>query len=151
MDKKLRYNFSKIRSNLEDHLNSINENSSEIQSLFDYLQDLEVKIEKVSSRLDYLQIEKNHNVEKIQPLNNIERKIFLTLYTEELPLNFQQISDNAKVSFMIVQEAISSLIHKGIPIVRSFFNKQMFIQLDTKFKERQAKENLVNLSLTSFF
>ena len=52
---------------------------------------------------------------------------------------------------MIVQEAISSLIHKGIPIVRSFFNKQMFIQLDAKFKERQAKENLVNLSLTSFF
>lgn len=156
MDEKLINNFKSIRSNLEEHLNAINENSSEIQSLFDYLQDLEIKIEKVSSRIDHIQLENSHscsanNFNRIRPLNNIEKKIFLTLYTEELPLNFQQISNNSKVSPIIVQEAISSLIHKGIPIVRSFFNKQMFLQLDSKFKERQAKENLVNLSLTSFF
>ena len=152
MNNSFREKFGKIRADLEEHLNAINENSSEIQSLFDYLQDLETKIEKVSSRLDCLQLEKDINLtQKIQPLNSIEKQIFLTLYTEELPLNFQQISEKAKVSSMIVQEAISSLIHKGIPISRSFFNNQMFLQLETVFKERQAKENLINLSLTSFF
>ena len=37
--------FSNIRAALEEHLSAINENSNEIQALFDYLQDMESKID----------------------------------------------------------------------------------------------------------
>jgi hypothetical protein len=152
LDSKFRTKFSIIRADLEEHLSAINENSSEIQSLFDYLQELDHKIEKFSSRLDQLELDKNycqHN--EIKPLNSFERQIFLTLYTEEVPLSFKELSIRIKVPLDLVQEGISQLSKKGVPIIRSHFNNQMFLQLDQNFKERQAKENLINLSLHSFF
>ena len=45
----MEYEFATIRHALEEHLSSINENTSEIQSLFDYLQEMEQKVEKVVS------------------------------------------------------------------------------------------------------
>lgn len=152
MDAKFRSKFSKIRADLEEHLSAINENSSEIQSLFDYLQELDHKIEKVSTRLDQIQLDQTTNRQNnIKPLNSFEKQIFLTLYTEEVALTFRDLSVRINAPLDLVQEGISHLIKKGVPIIRSHFNNQMFLQLDQDFKERQAKENLINLSLNSFF
>lgn len=152
MNFKLKKGFEEVRSNLEEHLNAINENSSEIQALFDYLQDLEVKIDKVTARLDQVQLEQGVDCkQEILPLNNFEKQIFLTLYTEELALTIKEISEKTKLPLSVVEENVASLCKKGIPLVRSFFNKRLFLQLNPDFKERQAKENLINLSLESFF
>ena len=152
MNKKISTDFAHIRSVVEEHLSAINENSSEIQSLFDYLQDLEVKVEKVTARLDQIQLEKQVvPIKEIVPLNAIEKQIFLSLYMEELALTYQDIASRVHLSVALVQDSITSLVRKGIPLVRSFFNNQQFVQLETQFKERQAKENLINLSLESFF
>ena len=152
MNFKLKKGFEEVRSNLEEHLNAINENSSEIQALFDYLQDLEVKIDKVNARLDQVQLEQGVDCkDEVQPLNHYEKQIFLTLYTDELALTVKEIAEKTKLPISVVEENVASLCKKGIPLVRSFFNKQMFLQLNPDFKERQAKENLINLSLESFF
>ena len=47
-------------------------------------------------------------------------------------------------------KCVSSLAGKGIPLVRSHFNDKMFVKLEPEFKEIQAKQNLINLSLESF-
>ena len=66
-----------IISSLEDHLQSINDNSAEIQSLFDYLQELELKMDRLSTRLDEVQIQHEHMIKKdVQPLNHLEKQIF---------------------------------------------------------------------------
>jgi hypothetical protein len=145
--------FSKIRLALEEHLSAINENSSEIQALFDYLQQLDNKIEKLSQRLDGVQMENSEPHDEfpsIVPLNQTEKKVFLTLYTEQLPLSHQEISSRARVPLSIVTECLSSLAEKCVPILRTMANGQIFVKLSPSFKERQAKENLVNLSLESF-
>ena len=74
--------FNFIRKQLEDHLFAINENTSEIQALLDYLREVEVKVEKVSQRMDLLQLQDNrHNCKPaVEPLTQIEKKIFLTSY-----------------------------------------------------------------------
>lgn len=152
MKENIKSQFGHIRGMVEEHLSAINENSSEIQSLFDYLQDLEVKVDKVTARLDSIQLEKQTtNTKDIEPLNAIEKQIFLSLYMEELALTYQDIAHRVHLSVALVQESITALVRKGIPLVRSFFNNQQFVQLETEFKERQAKENLINLSLESFF
>ena len=65
-------------------------------------------------------------------------------------LSYLEIAQKAGLSASIVPECISSLIQKGIPFRRSFFENQLFLSLEPQFKELQAKENVVNLSLQSF-
>lgn len=152
MNSKIKTKFEEVRTNLEEHLSAINENSSEIQALFDYLQDMEIKIDKLNARLDQVQLAQGECAkEQFDPLDNVEKQIFLVLYTEEMALSLKELAEKAKVPFELVQNYVTSLSRKGIPIIRSVFNKQIFVQLEQKFKERQAKENLINLSLESFF
>lgn len=143
--------FQLIRQNLEEHLLAINENTLEIQALLDYLQEMEVKIEKLAQRLDSLQLS-NPGFEKpvIQPLNKMEERIFFVFYTEEKPLTFTELTMKTKLPRALIADCVSSLVQKGIPLQRSSFNDQLFFKLDRNFKELQAKENLVNLSLHSF-
>ena len=141
-----------IISSLEDHLQSINDNSAEIQSLFDYLQELELKMDRLSTRLDEVQIQHEHMIKKdVQPLNHLEKQIFLVLYTDEFAMTVKDNCEKTKLPSSVVQERINTIISKGVPLVRSYVDKQVYIQIDGQFKERQAKENLVNLSLDSFY
>jgi len=141
-----------IRAALEEHLSAINDNGSEIQALFDYLHQLEVKFDKLSQRMDHMQLDGACAPAKHQvaSLNHIEKKIFLVLYTEDTPLSFKEISLKTDLPESLVPDCISTLVSKGIPLRRSYFNDQLFFALDPQFKECQAKENLVNLSLQSF-
>ncbi len=145
--------FKRIRQELEEHLSTINENTSEIQALFDYLQDLENKINKISARVDQIQLNQEEDISRpsVRPLNQTEKKIFLVLYTEVEPLSYREISDKVNLPASLVPEAISALVGKGVPLIRSFVNNQLFLKLDPDFKEIQAKENVINISLKSFF
>lgn len=142
--------FSKIKRILEEHLSAINENTAEIQGFFDYLQEVEQKVERLTHRLDQLQL--SQHVEKlvITPLNQQEKKLFLILYTEEMPLSYHELAERVQMPVAVIQDCISALVSKGIPFQRSYFNNRLFLKLDSSFKDRQAKENLINLSLSSF-
>src|SRR3989338_6467550 len=144
--------FTAIRKMLEEHLAAINDNTAEVQALFDFLQELEIKLEKVSQRLDQTQLSLGIPKPKITiaPLNQVERKIFLVLYTGQSLMTYQEIADKSELSISVIPECISSLIQKGVPFRRSFFENQLFVGLEPGFKELQAKENIVNLRFQSF-
>ncbi|HHE67656.1 MAG TPA: hypothetical protein ENL33_01150, partial [Candidatus Parcubacteria bacterium] len=138
---KIKRGFLLVRQTLSEHLSAINENTSELQSFFDYLQEIDQKIEKLSQRIDQIQLQNQKEKPYIAPLNATEKKIFLALYTEEKPLNCLEISQKASVPLPIVREYLTSLSQKGIPLARSFFSNQTFYQIDPGFKEWQAKNN----------
>ncbi|HIH12450.1 MAG: hypothetical protein QT02_C0003G0006 [archaeon GW2011_AR9] len=146
----MRAEFTNIRHALEEHLTSINENTSEIQALFDYLTEMEVKVDKLSQRLDQLQLNQPTSKPYVIPLNQLEKRIFLVLYTETTPLSYEEISAKSGIPTPLVPECLSVLMNKGVPFLRTFINDQIFLKLEPSFKEMQAKENLVNLSLQSF-
>ena len=148
----MKNNLWAVRKVLEEHLTSINDNTAEIHALFDYLQELDVKLDRLSQRLEQTQLTNQQGAQKpvVLPLDNTERKVFLVLYTEEVPLSYREIAEKANLTAALIPESISSLIRKGIPLQRSLFDTQFFLKLDPAFKERQAKENIVNLSLQSF-
>ncbi|MAG61138.1 hypothetical protein CL619_05095 [archaeon] len=143
--------LSLIRAALEEHLSAINENSNEIQALFDYLQEMDSKIDSLHSRLDSMQIDSQSKTHEVKPLNEAERQVFVVLYTAESFLGYTEISARCGLSASCVQEHLRSLTAKGIPLTRTLSDKQILVQIDVKFKERQAKENVVNLSLDTFF
>ncbi len=145
--------LNNLQQALEEHLTAINENTTEIQALFDYLHELEIKHEKLAQRLDRLQLSHTKVLRKqaLLPLNHTEKKIFMALYTDDTPLSFIELAERSGVPLALLPECISALSNKGIPFVRSFVNTQMFVKLDPEFKELQAKENVVNVSLQAFF
>ncbi len=151
-DEKFKKNLLVIKQNLSEHLSAINENTSEIQGVFDYFHELDGKLEKLGQRLDQIQMENGVDKEKpfVAPLDQKEKKIFLALYTEEKPLNSFELSEKAKVPLSIVRDLLSVIIQKGIPIKRSFMNNHTYYQIDSEFKEWQAKEGILNLSLNEF-
>lgn len=140
--------FETIQQQLEEYRESINENTFEVQSLFDYLREIDMKLERLSQRIDHLQLAREAPLSI--SLNDMEKNIFLALYTEAIPLSFREIAVKANVPLSMVPECISSLVEKGLTFVRSFYNNKLFIQLDPKWKELQAKENVINLSLQNF-
>ena len=143
--------FSKVKQAIEEHLLAINENSSEITALFDYLQDVEGKMDRLSARLDSLQLSPSCEKYEVSPLGSMERKVFELLYTSAGRLSYTKLAENIGLSVSEVSSILSSLVSKGVVLSRQLLHKQMLVSLDPRFKDLQAKENLVNLSLDTFF
>jgi len=143
---------SQIKEEIDDHLTAINDNTQEIQSNFAFLLELDSKIDKVSQRLDKIDLLLSEEPQKIEvkPLNYPEKQVFCVLYTEEAPLTYEDIANKTDLSPALIREHISTLIEKGIPLIKSYYQGRPFLKLDPSFKEIQAKENLVNLSLTTY-
>ncbi len=152
LEEKYKKNIALVRQTLSEHLSAINENTSELQSFFDYLQEIEQKIDKLSQRIDNVQLQSQFSKEKpfVEPLNPTEKKIFLVLYTEEKPLDCMELSQRSEVPISIIREHLASIAQKGIPLNRSFVENRTFYKIEKTFKEWQAKENIVNVSLNSF-
>lgn len=140
-----------IQHQLDDHLQAINENTSEIQALFDFLQQLEKKIDAMSEKLERLQLDSTFEQKPVTvSLTQMEKKVFLVLYTEQLPQSYKEIAEKAELPLAVIPECLSSITAKGIPLVRVYYQEKLYLKLAPKFKEAQAKEKIVNLSLQSF-
>lgn len=153
----LRDNFESIKEQFEDHLVAINENTNEIQSNFEYMCELDKKIDKLNERIDLLtNLIKEQRGEKIpqkefsiQPLTSKEKEIFHALYilTENRRYTtYKAVSRRARFSESLVASYITNLIEKGIPVMKKYANRAAYITLDPCFREVQAKENIVGVN-----
>jgi len=144
--------LAQFRDELDEHRAAINENTDEIQSNYAYAQELHQKLSQLAERLGHIELLLEGQVKRfeVHPLTNPEKQVFLVLYTEEKPLTYADITAQTGYTESLVQHHLTSLIEKGIPIIKSYFNGTPFMKLNPEFKELQAKENLLNLSLKSF-
>lgn len=147
-DEKLKQAFSKIKEEMEDHLNSINQNTQEIQSLYDYIYELESKIDKLNEKIEEIQLYlfNSKNNKNNEELNLKEQEIFLLLYTEKDFLEVKEISEKTGFREDFIINSISELIKKGIPIIRRQVKDKHLIKLDDSFREIQAKSGIVKLN-----
>lgn len=152
-DNKLREAFKKIREERDEHLESINELTNELQSAFDYISDLENKHEKLKEITDELLMFKNSMLlsDKSHFSNIIlsldEQKLFLTLYVfgEKEPLSFKFITKKLSIEQDVVKLLVSSLLDKKIPITREKIGSEWYFNIDFRFRELQTKENLIKI------
>ena len=150
--------FSEIREELEDHLDTINENTNEIQANHEYLSELNRKVDKLSERIDTFQMflkgltsadSKIREAEpiKIQALTDQEKRIFLLLYTSgEVPLCYGDLAEPLSIPEAIVRDYITTMIEKGIPIRKEYRNNSAFLKIERRFRDLQAKENIVGMT-----
>ena len=152
-DLSLKKAFSTVKDEFNQHLDSINQNTDEISANYDYIMKLEAKIEKLDEKINDLQLEvsqlkgEEKKIEKKYPkinLTNREKEVFVLLYSNE-ELTLLQIARKLSLTKQLVEWYVSNLVLKGVPIIKSKREDEIYLSLDFHFKTQQAKENLVGL------
>ena len=162
LSKQLGREFTSIRHEFDEHLQSINENTNEIAANYEYISEIENKLDKLSARVDQMQMymesqsgisvtrKKEFDVKK---LNRREQEVFLVIYTleeEKGGVTYRDISKKLSISEQLAGNYVTSIIEKGVPIIKRYINLKPYLRLDSEFKTLQAKENILQLSLMEF-
>ncbi len=146
--------FSRVKEDMDVLLDGINQNTNEIQSNYEYLCKLETKIEQLKEKVEALQIRLNElddsslKNQKID-LTYEEKKIFLVVYKYTTSKHFITYSDIAKklnIPVSLVRFYVTNLIEKNVPIIKKYRNREVYVGLDEEFREKQAKDNIVNIN-----
>jgi predicted transcriptional regulator/exonuclease VII small subunit len=145
-----------IREEFDEHLESINDNTNEIEANYEILKRVENKVDRVEEHLEQLHLAVSKLVdtsseptkEKNIDLDEREKDVFLILYTssDRKPLTYKQIASALKESEFLARGYITNMIEKGVPISKRYLNDKAYVSLDSEFKEKQAKQNIVRLS-----
>lgn len=154
--------FSKIKEELEDHLESINQNTLEIHSNYEYISLLNNKIDKLAEKIAKIELKlkeiglNNYKEEYIEK-KKVEN-IFLTREEEELLallldykrkkslLSYKTISEKLNVSKNYAIELVNSLLEKKIPIEKKYFDEKIFLELNNNFlKNNNVEYNFITI------
>lgn len=149
---RLKKAFSKIRMELNDHLDAINANTNEIQSNYEYLCEIDRKVEKLSERIDeislFLGLKRPEKTFQIGPLTRNEQEVFMGLYrlgTEKEYTTYPELARRLCLTENLVTNYVTNLIEKGVPLVKKYQNSTVHIKLDPEFREAQTKQNIVKV------
>lgn len=155
-DKNIRRAFSKVKDEMDDHLDSINANTNEINSNYEYIRHLEATINKLTERLEEAELkiaemsgEKKYRKEDFRNiiLNPKEKEVFLLLYSRSGDLiDYREIGKSLGLTEELAQKYVSSIISKGIPVEKKHFENKIYLVLDNEFRTIQAKENIINVN-----
>lgn len=149
-------NLSVIKEEFEDHLQTINDNTSEIQANYEYSFRLEEQLKKLQQHLDRIEsrlsgfagfpvVEEEPDVIE---LNDYEKKIFLILYTasESKPVSYGQIAQYLGEDELVTRGHVTNMLEKGLPVQKRHDDGCVYLSLDREFRERQAKQNVLGIS-----
>ncbi len=155
IDDAVRISFSNVKEEFDMHLDSINENTNEINANFEHIARLEQKIDKLNERIDELSMmfsslvgekpkEEKKKFEDIK-LSTREQEIFLALYTSETELTYYDIARKLGLTPDLVERYVKSMVDKRVPLVRKMTENKIFILIDDEFKNIQTKENVLKI------
>jgi len=158
-DDKMRHQVMQIldefKQELDDHREAINDNTNETQSISQYVNLLNAKIDRIAERLDELTLlVKGKPAErefKLTPLNNREKEVFMVLYTltQTRPYTtYREIARKIALSEALVGSYITNLIEKGIPVLKKYADGTVYLRLEEDFRKAQATKNIVGVNST---
>ncbi|MFH1316331.1 MAG: winged helix-turn-helix domain-containing protein [Candidatus Woesearchaeota archaeon] len=145
-----------VREEFDDHLASINENTNEIQANYEYICKIDAKLDKLSERMDQVQIfmrkfgfaVMEEPKFECKSLTKNEQGVFLILYTldEKGAVTYDDISKKSGLPHKLVSEYITNMVEKGVPILKRYIHNKVYLRLDKDFKKIQAKENILKIT-----
>ncbi len=151
---KIKKALDDVKEQLEDHLTSINENTNEIQANYEYVHEVESKINKLTERIDEISMfigmhPQQRNDSEIPVLTTQEKRVFLVLYaiTEEKEhTTYKEIALKLSLPETLVMNYITNLIEKRIPIIKSYSNNEIRLKISSYFKTKQTKTNILRIN-----
>lgn len=141
-----------MREELDDHREAINENTTELASAYEFMDELGRRLDKLQERLDELVLHvKGRPVEPVfslSPLSSREKEVFRALYelTEERALiSYDDLARRCALTKQLIANHIAAMLQKGVPVLKKKDGSKVFIRLDPAFRELQAKKNVIGL------
>jgi len=149
LQKTLKNAFLKIKDEFDDHRETINQNTNEIQANYEYLCRIDSKIDKLNERIDeitlFLKPETERKRYNVSPLTRREKEVFLAVYASDEAVGYVDIAKRTALTENLVICYISNLVTKGIPILKKYTNDSVKLSIDNEFKEYQMKENIIGI------
>ncbi|HIH38892.1 HTH domain-containing protein [Candidatus Woesearchaeota archaeon] len=149
-DEQVKEAFDKIKEELTEHLDSINANTNEIQSNYEFICRLDEKIDKLAERMEEIHILLSSSRPlldyNLDPLTDQEKKIVLLLYASTKPCTYKLLAAKLKLSEHLIRTYLTTLITKGVPIIKKYAGSEVYLSLDPDFKRLQATENILQVN-----
>ncbi len=141
--------ISEIKEAHQDHLDTINENTQEIEATSDQVHEIETKLDKLNLRMDAMhmvlkQLVFEHRL-SVQ-LNLNEQKLFSLLCAHKNYLKMEYVVERLRLSDVIVKELVTALMDKGIPVVRKEHGGGSFLHMDPAFSQLQQQQGMIKIS-----
>lgn len=154
--KELKLVFSKIKEELDDHLESINQNTLEVQSNFEYISRLSNKVDKLTQKIENIELMLKENIktQKKEELHTLlitrEEEEILALLLDSTSkntlLDYTQIADKLQISSLYAASLVGSLMEKGVPIEKKYSNGVALLELNNEFFEKKLKYNILTMN-----
>ena len=77
-----------------------------------------------------------------------EQEVFLAMYTSDELLSYRDIANKLGLTEVLISKYIKDVIKKGVPLLKLYEKNKVFLQIDDKFRDIQAKNNILNISET---
>jgi hypothetical protein len=144
----LKDNLSLAREEIDEHLDAINGNTGEIDMQNNFICEMDNRLNKMEEKMDELHFILNQLVTRAKlsvELSKDEQRVFLMLYTHEKFMKPCEIGLKAFLEQEIAEEALTSMMDKGVPIEREILDGLVYFRMNKDFKLRQAKESIIKI------
>ncbi len=144
----LKREVSGIREEIDEHLQAINDNTSEQEIHNTYICEIDNRLTKIEEKVDQLHFLLRQLVSRAKlsvELSKDEQRIFLILYTHGKFMKTNEISARTWLDLDIVEESLASMLDKGIPVEREILDGNVYFRLNKEFRLRQAKESIIKI------
>lgn len=140
--------MTKLRDDVEEHFESINGNTREIEIQNNFICEIDNRITKMEEKMDEIHFIMKQMVNRSKlsvELSKDEQRVFLILYTHDKFVKSSRISDKAFLDKEVVDDALVSMMDKGLPIERDILNGEACYRMENSFKLRQAKDEIIQI------
>jgi hypothetical protein len=144
----LKCDMAKLRDDVEEHFDAINGNTREIEIQNNFICEIDNRLTKMEEKMDEIHFIMKQLVNRARlsvELSKDEQRVFLILYTHDKFIKTSRICEKAFLDKPVVDDALSSMMDKGIPLERDILNGEACYRMENAFKLRQAKEDIIQI------
>lgn len=146
-EKAVKESFNKVKAELTEHLDSINDNTLELQSHQQSIAQIEEKVDKLSERVErLLLLFEEQQKPKVQELHLREQEVFAILYAAPGHLSLRDISHKTGLPTDMIEDLIDSLLAKGVRVDKKLQHDTLCVALTEDFRLLQTKTNVVSIN-----
>jgi hypothetical protein len=125
-----------VREELDEHLDALNQNTTEIGAVQEYSSEIEMKLEKLTERVDALQallLSQTPASKDSLKLNVKEQDVLNTLQLTDEPLTSAGLGRRTGLTADMAAQTLYCLKQKGVKVVASTLNDETYYALDQRF------------------
>lgn len=152
MEKNVKESFRNLKSELEDHLDSINDNTNEVEYFAELMMEFDNRLTRMENAIFSMtskvnQIIPDDNHPRSAKLTDKEADVFQIIFrSENEPVGLNDLSKQTNITENNVKKIVQNMIEKQIPIISTDTTNGRFFYVEESFREKQLKFNVLNLS-----